>query len=94
MKAELDILFFFAFAFAFILWNEFMLPLLLIPIGEMNNPVWQKKSITYNMVSGLGSMGLIGGGLYFASEIYGTIYGYPSWATKVIKRPRHVVKLT
>jgi hypothetical protein len=62
-----------------------MLPFLLIPIGEFNNPVYQKKSITYNMVSGLGSMGLIGGGLYYASEIYGTVYGYPKWMTKKIK---------
>lgn len=85
MKAELDILLFFLFAFVFIFWNEFMLPLLLIPTGEMGNPVWQKKSITYNMVSALGSMGLIGGGLYYASEIYGTVYGYPKWVTKKIK---------
>jgi hypothetical protein len=85
LKAELDILLFFVFAFVFILWNEFMLPFLIIPIGEENNLVWQKQSITYNMVSGLGSMGLMGGGLYFASEIYGTVYGYPKWVTKKIK---------
>jgi hypothetical protein len=61
-----------------------MLPLLLIPVGEMGNPVWQKKSITNNMLSALGSFGLMGGGLYYASEIYGKIYGYPKWIKKKI----------
>ena len=86
MKAELDVLLFFVFAFGFIAFNEFTYSLGLIPLGEENSLVYQERSSWMNMISGLGSFALIGGGLYYASEIYGLVYGYPKfWVTKIKK---------